>query len=465
MTPLAVVVGTLPLGLAFGGPSMTLMFAASGVIIWLFCVGYTQMVRRITRPGAFYNYIARGLGRPAGVGAAMIAVVGYPVGLIASFAIQAFVIQETLVALFGVTFPWQVILLAEAIIVGTLAYRRIDLNAAAVLAVVTAEVLLIGSLVVSIIADKGLGAFPAEAVSFDVLNVGQWAVAFVFAILCFQGYESGALYAPEAKRPEKTVPRALYGALIIIVGLLALTTWALTSVTGVQDQQQIVQDAGIVGFIFATVEQYLGSVGLWILSFVAILAGLACNLAIANFMSRYLQSLAAEDLLPRALAKRNKHDAPGVALLTLVISAVVVILVLSFVGIDPYTQITAVGFGIGALGATALQALASAAVVAYFLKQPASDRHWWRTLVAPALSTVLLAAALVVEISAFSWITGIEAPWTAALPWVIPIVLLGGTGFGFWIKKNRPHTYQDLAAGDTAEEAEMLRTARLARQG
>lgn len=463
MTPLAVVVGTLPLGLAFGGPSMTLMFLASGIVIWLFIVGYVQMVRRITRPGAFYNYIARGLGRPVGVGAAMVAVVGYPVGLIASFAIQAFVIQETLVALFGVSIPWQLILLAEALVVGTLAYRRIDLNAAAVLGVVAAEVVLIVSLVIAIVAEKGLGAFPVEAISFDVLGNGQWAVAFVFAILCFQGYESGALYAPEAKRPERTVPRALYGALFIIVGLLAIVTWALTSVTGVAEQQQIVQDAGIVGFVFGTVEQYLGSVGLWIVSFAAVLAGLACNLAITNFMSRYLQSLAAEDLLPRPLANRNKHEAPGTAVLTLVVSAVVVILVLSVLGVDPYTQITAVGFGIGALGATTLQALASAAVVAYFLRLPASERHWWRTFLAPALATVLLLAALVVEVSAFSWITGSQEPWTALLPWAIPAVLLGGIGFGFWIKHNRPHTYADLAAGDTAEEADQLRTVRLAR--
>lgn len=465
ITPLSIVVGTLPLGLAFGGPSTTLAFVIAGAIIWLFCIGYVQMVRRITRPGAFYNYIARGLGRPMGVGAAMIAVVGYPAGLIGAFAVQSFVAQETIAALFGVVLPWQLLLVAQSAIVGSLAYRRIDLNARAVVLVVGAEVLLILVLVGAIVLDLGFAAFPMGAFSLDVFGVGQWAVAFVFAILCFQGYEAGALYAPEAKRPEKTVPRALYGALVLIVGLLALTSWALTGVTGIEDQQQIVLDAGITGFIFATVEGYLGSVGLWIFSFLALLAQLACALAITNFMGRYLQSLASEDLLPRVLARRNRHDAPGAAVAALVGVALVVILGLSALGIDPYTQISAVGFGIGALGATALQGLASAAVVGYFLKNPAPEQHRWQTLFAPTLAAVLLAAALVVEISAFHWITGSEEPWTAALPWAIPLVLAFGIAYGLWIRKNRPATYRDLAAGDTAEAAERLRTSRLAERG
>ena len=40
-------------------------------------VGYLAMARRIANAGAFYAFISRGLGRPAGVGAALVAVVAY----------------------------------------------------------------------------------------------------------------------------------------------------------------------------------------------------------------------------------------------------------------------------------------------------------------------------------------------------------------------------------------------------
>ncbi|HEY5856972.1 MAG TPA: APC family permease, partial [Aldersonia sp.] len=47
LTPLSVVGSTMPLGLAFGGPTTPLMFIVAGAIIGLFCVGYSQMVQRI----------------------------------------------------------------------------------------------------------------------------------------------------------------------------------------------------------------------------------------------------------------------------------------------------------------------------------------------------------------------------------------------------------------------------------
>lgn len=463
-TPFAIVVGTLPLGMAFGGPAITWMFAIAAVIIALFCVGYAQMVRRISRPGAFYNYIARGLGRPAGVGAAMVAAIAYTVAIIAAFAVEAVLARASIHALVGVEPPWQLILVVLVVLIGALAYRRINLSAVVVGCIVVVEVIAILALVISIVADKGLGAFPAAAVNPHVFTIGQWTVAFVFAILCFQGYEAGALYAPEAKRPEKTIPRALFVAVVVFAVLLVIVSWALTSVSGVDGQQDAVQAAGITGFVYATVGTYLGTVGLWLLSLLVLLSQFACTLSIMNFIARYLQSLAAEDLLPRVLARTNRHNSPGPAVLILAGLTLVVVLGLASFGIDPYTQISSVGFGIGALGATVLWGLASVAVIAYFRRLPRSERHWWRTAVAPALATILLAAALVAELLSFSYITGTQADWITVLPLVIPAALIFGVAFAFWLRKNRPATYADLAAGDTAEEAALLRVNRLRRQ-
>ncbi|MFE7422074.1 APC family permease [Rhodococcus sp. NPDC057529] len=459
LTPLSVVGSTMPLGLAFGGPTTPLMFIVAGCIIGLFCVGYSQMVQRITRPGAFYNYIARGLGRPAGVGAAMIAVVGYPAGLTASFTASAFVAQETLHSLFGITVGWPWLVAVQIGIATLLCYRRIDFNARVVMVVVACEVALIVALVVAIVAAKGLQAFPLSVFTPHAFTIGQWTVAFIFAILCYQGYEAGALYAPEAINPEKTVPRALYGALILLTALLVLISWTLTSVSGVDQQPAVVQDAGIAGFVFGTVQQHLGEVGLWCFSLLIMLAQTACNIAIVNFMSRYINSLAKEQLLPRFLARENRSDSPGTAVLALNGFALIVIFGLAIVGIDPYAQLSAVGFGIGALAATVLQALACASVVAYFLRLPSSQRHWWKTLVAPTLGTALLVIAVVIELRGFTWITG--APMhglVALLPWAVPIVFTIGVTFGLWLKRNKPDVYATLAAGDTAEEAALLQT-------
>jgi amino acid transporter len=46
-------------------------FVAVALVLAVFAVGYVAMARHITNAGALYAYISRGLGRPAGVGAAL----------------------------------------------------------------------------------------------------------------------------------------------------------------------------------------------------------------------------------------------------------------------------------------------------------------------------------------------------------------------------------------------------------
>lgn len=464
MTPLAVVVGTVPLGFAFGGPSTTIMFIVAGIVIGLFCVGYAQMVRRITRPGAFYNYIARGLGRPAGVGAAITGSLGYVAGFTGASAIQGFITHEAVLALTGADIPWWVFHVVQLLIVGVLVWRQIDLSAYVVSIIVAVEVLLLLALSISIIARDGIAtALPGNVFSFEVFDIGTWSVAFIFAILCFQGYESAALYAPEAKRPEKTIPRALYGALVILVIILALATWTLTSTVGIEGLSDAVLEQGLSGFVFGAVATYLGPVGLVLFTIASILATMAVNVTIANFMSRYLNSVAREGLLPGYLTRVNRHGAPYTAQLTLLGLGIVVPIVIFLLGMDPYTQLSSVMFGIGAIVATLMQGLASAAVVAYFLRRSNGRTNLWTQTIVPVLATILLGAALVVQLAGYQWITGIDAGWTMVLPALVFVVLIGGIGYGFWLRKGRPEIYADISAGDNSEEAAAIRDARIAR--
>lgn len=464
MTPLAVVVGTVPLGFAFGGPSMTAMFVVAGLVIGLFCIGYSQIVRRITRPGAFYNYIARGLGRPAGVGAAITGSLGYLAGFTGAAAIQGFITHEAVLALTGADIPWWIFHVVQLAVVGVLVWRQIDLSAYLVSIVVAVEVVLLLALSIAIIARDGfVTALPTDVFSPDAFTIGAWSVAFIFAILTFQGYESAALYAPEAKRPEKTIPRALYGALAILVIILVLSSWTLTSTTGIEGLSGAVLEQGLSGFVFGAVGAYLGPIGLILFTVGSILATMAVNITIANFMSRYLNSVAREGLLPGYLARVNRHGAPHTAQLTLLGLGLVVPIVVFLLGMDPYTQLSSVMFGIGAIVATLMQGLASASVVAFFLRTRNHRTNVWTQTVIPVIATVLLGAALVVQLMGYQWITGIDAAWTMALPALVFVALLGGIVYGFWLRKGRPEIYDDLSAGDNAEEAAAIRDARIAR--
>ena len=76
--PLTVVAGVVPTGLAVTGlTGISIAFLAVAVVLAIFSVGYVAMARHIANAGAFYAYVARGIGRPVGVGASWVALVAY----------------------------------------------------------------------------------------------------------------------------------------------------------------------------------------------------------------------------------------------------------------------------------------------------------------------------------------------------------------------------------------------------
>src|SRR5215470_12027228 len=78
VAPLTVVAGVVTTAYAVTGlTSVPAAFYLVAVVLAVFSVGFVAMSRHIRNAGAFYAYIARGLGRPAGLGAAGIALVAY----------------------------------------------------------------------------------------------------------------------------------------------------------------------------------------------------------------------------------------------------------------------------------------------------------------------------------------------------------------------------------------------------
>ena len=64
-----------------------------------------------------------------------------------------------------------------------------------------------------------------------VFSPGMFGVlAFCFA--AFMGFESTALYRPEARRPERTIPRATYAAVIFMALFYCLVVWAIIQAFG-----------------------------------------------------------------------------------------------------------------------------------------------------------------------------------------------------------------------------------------
>src|SRR5260370_14898209 len=78
VAPLTVAAGVIPTAYQTTGlTAIPAAFLVVAVILAIFAAGYVAMARRITNAGACYALVARGLGRPAGVAAALVALLPY----------------------------------------------------------------------------------------------------------------------------------------------------------------------------------------------------------------------------------------------------------------------------------------------------------------------------------------------------------------------------------------------------
>jgi len=181
--PLTVIAGVVTTAYAVTGVTgIPVAFAVVAVVLALFSVGYVAMARRISNAGAFYTYVTRGLGRPPGVAAAMVAVLAYnapQVGLYGGLGVAAagFFQAEA-----GWDAPWWVYALAAWALVAVLGLLRVDLNGAVL------AVLLVAEITVVLVFDAADLAHPAGgSVSLDTLSPGNlvapgWGALLVLAI-------------------------------------------------------------------------------------------------------------------------------------------------------------------------------------------------------------------------------------------------------------------------------------------
>ncbi|WP_018897988.1 APC family permease [Rhizobium sp. 2MFCol3.1] len=460
LTPLSCLIALVPLGLAFGGPSMPLTYLFVAVILGIFCVGYVEMARRITRPGAAYSYIARGLGRPVGAGIAFVTVAGAVLGAVAAFVTVASVVSSIL-QIYGVLVPWTWVFCFEIVLGLVLTWFNIDFNARIMRVVIAIELLTFAVLAGAIVAAKGLDAFPMSVLSFNILSSGHWQVAFIFAILCFQGFESGALYGPEAIKPEKTIPRALIGVVAILTIAFFFETWAFLAVTGTEDPMTVILSNDPRMFVFNIASEYLGLAGSVLFSIIVMFGALAASVAAANYATRYLSSVAQDSLLPSFLALENRNRSPIGAYCAVLVLTIFTGIITAAYNLDAYTQVGSLLFGLSALAITITQFFASFAVIGYFRRNGEADVSQVKTQLAPAIAAVLLAGALAIELTSLEWVTGSSESWAVYLPLAFVALFIAGCGFTLWLKANRADVYQGLAAGDTAEEAAAIRERRL----
>jgi amino acid transporter len=399
--PLTVVGGAAPLGILLGdGVGFPAMYAISGLVLFLFAVGLSAMTRHVPKPGAFFTFVGYGLGKPAGLATAFLALLTYTAIQVSVHGYVGYILSVTVSGLGGPDLPWYLYSLLTIALVGFLGYRHIDLSSKVLGVLLVGEVAIVLALVAAVVINggpEGLSLAPFEP--NNVLS-GSPGIGLMFAIAAFIGFEATAIFRDEAKDPGRTIPRATYIAVIGIGVFYTLASWALVMAWGPGGVlAQAAKDPGAM--ILITTLKYLGPIGEIIMNVLLITSMFACVLSFHNVITRYQHSMSNAKVLPNVLGSVHpKHFAPHVSSVVQTATAAVLIVIFAVLGLDPVLEVFTWFAGVATLAISILMAITSVAVIVFFLRTGV-DRRLWHTKIAPGLGLIGLAGSAVVIASNF----------------------------------------------------------------
>jgi amino acid transporter len=441
--PLAAMVGNLPLALDVGnGAGTPGAFLLATVILFCFAIGYAAMSQQVVNTGAFYTYVGRGLGRPASVGAAYVAVLAYnaqTVGLAGAVGYFVDLVLETE----GVHGPWQLYSAIAVVAMAVLGYRSVDVSAKVLAVLMIAEIGILTVFDLGVVAHRGAAAVPTVAFAPSTVFSGAVGLALMFGFTSFLGFESAALYGEETRDPQRSIPRAIYISVLLIGGFYVLTSWIVVGAIG-PDRVRAESRDQLGMLLFTLDDRYVTA---WVTDVMAVFlctSVFAAMLAMHNASARYMFALGRDGLLPARLGGLHpRYGAPSAASAVQTTVTAVIVAVFGIAGLDPYLNLGASMIGLGTLGVVALQAAAAIAIVVFFRRR--GDRRWLRTTILPALGGAGLLSATVLVVDKFDTLTSTTNAVVNLLPWTLVLVAAVGVAAAYWLRANRPERYSALA--------------------
>lgn len=453
--PLTVIGGGVPSNFAVTGSlGIPFSFLVLGVVLVLFAVGYTAMSRHIQNAGAFYAYIARGLGKEAGVGAAWVALISYNAMQVGIYGLFGFATSSFINSITGGDFPWWASALIGLVLVGILGVNKVDLSAKVLGLLVGLEFLavIVYDLFAFKVAPEGISNAGLEPASLFTTGVGA---VLAFSIAAFMGFESGAIYGEEVKDPQRTAGRATFIAILIIAVFYAFSAWAMVMGAGPAMVIDTAREQG-PDMVFIFLAEHGPK---WVAdaaSLLFITSLLAALVAFHNMVARYLFSMGREGVMPGVFATVGvRSQAPVAGSLVQSALALLLLLVFAFSGrnseagplypvITFFTWLT----NTGAFGLVLLMALTSFAVVGYFRNNTAELSSWTR-IIAPLIAGAMLSIVFVMIVINFDVLIGLEE--ASILSWLLPAIVLvpgiAGAIWTWWLKGNRPALYDGIGRG------------------
>ncbi|MGB3485180.1 MAG: APC family permease [Mycobacterium sp.] len=445
--PLLVVAGYTPVAFSVGGIGAPGAQLIASLVILFFAVGLTRMALRIPNAGAFYAYIGQAFGRPAGGGAALLALVAYSAIAMAEMVVVGVFASSAVKNIFGIGIAWWVWAFVALVVVGLLGHRQISLSARVLGVALIAEAAILLVLAVPVLLDGGPEGFDFSSFTPAAVFAGGGAGA-MFAIVfgAFLGFESTAIYAEESREPAKTIPRAIYLAVGFLGIFYTFMAWIIFTAFG-KSEISAAATEDPVGLVFSALASYVGQPAVVVTEILLVTSAFASALAFHNTAIRYLHTLGREGILPTASSRLHPvHGSPYRANQIQVAATVAVILGFVAIGTsDVYLGFFLPLVSTGVLAVILLQTACSAAIVVYFnIRNRGHGLSIWSTLIAPSISLIGLGVASYLVAENFSLLSGQTGYVNTALLVSLPLLVIVGVARTYVLRSRNPARYQQL---------------------
>jgi amino acid transporter len=441
--PLGSVSGVFPVVIGFGGNAAPIAYLIATGILLAFAAGLATMSRFVPNPGAFYAYVTKGLGRHVGLGGAFLAIFAYWLITTATYAFLGSAANRLVVAFGGPDVPWYWWMILGWIVVGFIGYRNVELSAKVLTVAMLLEVAIVVLFDITVVARGGAEGLAMPTIDSGVFTLGSMGVAVLFAVLCFIGFESTAIFREEAKDPERTVPRAMYLS-VLLVGIFYAISIALMILAYGQSTVADVAAENPAGMFDEALGRYAGPIFMDICAVLVLNSVLASVIALTNMLSRYLYALANDGVLPKMLGEAHpKYFSPHRA--SLVVAAMTGVLgapFIFFVSEPMVLYANMVGVGIYALAA--LMTLACVAVLVYFRRNPQPEISVLKTTVAPAISIVSFGVVLYLATTNMDLISGLTGGLAVSLVVLTYLVIVAGVVTAAVLRRTRPEAFNRI---------------------
>lgn len=431
MAPAGAIVVTTPIIIGEVGYGTPLIFLIATVACLCIANSVAELTKKYPSAGSFYSANREALGPAAGFITGWLMLIGYALIAAGGIAFAAYWAQ-LLFEHWSIDLPFVVPFLVFAALLFALPYRGIKISIQFDTTVIFFEVGVLLALAVTAISmatGSTEGGNVGSMVSSDAFSNGAqpFFLAFVFGILAFVGFESGAALAEETSEPRKAIPFAVFGA-TAAVGIFYVV-WHLV----------VLKAYGAV--LTTTEEQPLAALseGLWgsawfpLIAFVAMYGTLGFSIAAHNTVARAMFAMGRDGVLPSKVGEVHPrlHTPAAAVLVTTCIELIVGLPLGLSVGGD-FTW-----YYLGFIATFALILVYGSINVSLMVLMSGplrAERRIFRDVVLPAVGTIAMLAALVGNVYPQP-----ESPYRY-FPYLVVGLILVGILVLAWLRAKRPES-------------------------